>query len=89
VKAYDSSWNILSNAQLSALTPGTTINFCVSGGPSETTFDQAKFTINGTTLPVTTTLRPGSTDFCQTYTILPTDTTVNVSAQICSGSECY
>lgn len=80
----------LSSADLSALTSGTVVNFCVSGGgPSGTTFDQAKFTINGTILSPTTTHRTGSSDFCQSYTILPTDTTVNVSAQIHSGSNWY
>ena len=92
VQAYDANYDLpaLTSAQLSALTPGTVVNFCVSGGgPSGTTFDQAKFTINGTTLTPTTTHRTGSTDFCQSYIILPTDTTVNVSAQIHSGSNWY
>jgi hypothetical protein len=90
VLAYDKNFAALTNAQLSALTPGTVVNFCVrGGGPTGTTFDQAKFTINGTTLAPTTTHRTGSSDFCQSYTILPTDTTVNVSAQIHSGSKWY
>ncbi len=82
VKAYSSDWTALTSTDLSALTAGTVINFCVSGSAPSGTFDMAQFTINGTQLTTTTTHRPSSTDFCQNYTILSTDTTVNVSARI-------
>jgi hypothetical protein len=82
VKAYDVSWNALTNAQLSSLTAGTSINFCVTGTAPSGTFDMARFTIDGIERTVTTLQRPGSTDFCQSYTILSTDTTVTVSALI-------
>jgi hypothetical protein len=82
VKAYDVSWNVLTNAQLSSLTAGTSVNFCVTGTAPSGIFDSARFTIDGTQLAVTTLQRPSSTDFCQNYTILSTDTTVTVSALI-------
>jgi hypothetical protein len=81
VKAYSSTWTLLTSTQLSALTAESVVNFCVSGS-STGTFDKAKFTIKGVELAETTTHRPDSTDFCQSYTLLSTDTTVNVSAQI-------
>jgi hypothetical protein len=81
VKAYDSAWAALTNTQLSALTTGDLVNFCVSGNASGT-FDKAQFMINTTLGPETTTKRPSSKDFCQSYTILSTDTTVNVKAKI-------
>jgi hypothetical protein len=82
VNAYDPSWSSLSTAQLSALAVGAQVNFCVGGSAPSGTFDKAQFTINGVQQAETTTVRPGSTDFCQSYTILATDTTVSVTAKI-------
>jgi hypothetical protein len=80
IKAYDDAWTVLTNTQLSALVPGNIVNFCVSGATGA--FDRAQFMINTTLEPETTTPRPSSSDFCQPYTILSTDTTVNVKAKI-------
>jgi len=80
VKAYDASWAALSSTQLSALTAGDTVNFCVNG--SGGTFDKAQFEIGTTVELETSTIRPGTSDFCQSYTILSTDTTVTVLAKI-------
>jgi hypothetical protein len=82
IEAYDQSWAALSSTQLSALTAGDTVNFCVAGAAPSGTFDMAQFTINGTQLATTTTQRPTSTDYCQSYTIKATDTTVTVTARI-------
>lgn len=82
VLAYNSSYSPLTSSQLSALTAGTTINFCVGGSASSGSFDKAKFTINGTAQAETTTVRPGSTDFCQSYQIPSGVTSFSVSAQI-------
>lgn len=83
VKAYDSSWVSLSEAQLSELAPSTVVNFCVGGTASEGNFDQAEFKIGEAAKTSTTTPRPGSTnEFCQSYTIKATDTTVSVKARI-------
>ena len=80
VTAYTPTWTALTSAQLSALTTGAQINFCVSG--SNGTFDQADFKINSTVEAATTTKRPSSSDFCQLYTIQASDTTISVSAKI-------
>lgn len=82
VKAYDETWNPLNSADLSALTTGDKVNFCVAGSASSGAFDKAQFKIGTTTEPETITKRPSSTDYCQGYTILATDTTVNVLAKI-------
>jgi hypothetical protein len=81
VSAYDTSGKALTNAQLSALTPGATISFCVRGIAASGTFDKAQFTIDGKQLAETTN-RNSRGDFCQSYTILPTDSTVTVTAKI-------
>jgi hypothetical protein len=78
----------LTPAELSALSPGDVIHFCVGGNGSGLPFDRARFEINGTLLPETTTLKPngssslGMENFCQEYTIGPTVTTVSVKASI-------
>ena len=86
VKAYSDAWAVLTDAQLSALTTGTVVKFCVSGGPVFSAFDKAQFMVNNTILPETTVRRPlpeiQTFDYCQSYTILSTDTTVNVKAKI-------
>jgi hypothetical protein len=82
IKAYNSSYVALTSAQLSALTPGTSINFCVVGAASSGTFDKAKFTINGVAQTETTTHRPGAQDYCQAYEIPTGVTTFNISSQI-------
>ncbi len=82
VKAYSSTWAPLTTAQMSALTSGTSINFCVTGVATAGNFDKAKFTINGVAQAETTTKRPGSEDFCQSYTIPAGVSAFTVSAQI-------
>lgn len=85
ISAYSSTWTALSQSQLDALTPGSSINVCVNGSGTGAfgTFDMARFTVNGTALPDTTTHRPSSSDYCSSYTI-PSDgtTSFNVTAQI-------
>ncbi len=82
VKAYDDAWVLLSSDLLSALEPESIVNFCVAGSTDSGTFDKAQFKINATLKAETTTHRPGSTDFCQSYAIAPTDTTIEVKAKI-------
>jgi len=82
IKAYSPTWTLLTNNQLSALTTGSQVNFCVAGSATGGSFNKAKFTINGAVQPETTTVRPTSTDFCQLYTIPAATNTFNVTAQI-------
>jgi hypothetical protein len=82
IKAYNSSWTVLTSAQLSALAPATVVNFCVVGSATTGVFDKAQFTINSVAQAETTTQRPGSQDFCQNYTIPAATTTFAVTAQI-------
>lgn len=90
VKAYNSDnttdntgWIFIPKEQLPSLAVGATVNFCVSGNAASGTFDKAQFMIN-TILKaeVITHARPDSNDFCQAYTILSTDTTIEVKASI-------
>lgn len=82
IKAYSSTWTLLTDAQLSTLTPSTVVNFCVLGTASEGTFDRAKFTINTVAQAETTTKRPTTNDFCQSYAIPAGVTSFNLTAQI-------
>ena len=82
VKAYSPTWTLLTSTQLSSLATGSQVNFCVAGVATGGSFDKAKFTINSAVQAETTTVRPGSTDFCQLYTIPAGTTTFNVTAQI-------
>lgn len=88
IKAYSSTWTLLTNAQLSALKPKDKVNFCVTGTASVGVFDKAKFTINGVVQPETTSTMPGTTDFCQAYAIpepmggAPYVTEFTITAQI-------
>lgn len=82
VTAYNSTWVAQTSTQLSTLKSGDIINFCVNGTASAGTFDKAKFTINGVVQAETTTVRPGSSDFCQNYTIPAGISSFNVTAQI-------
>ncbi len=83
VVAYDSNWNALSSTDLSSLTAGAAINFCVTGSATSGTFDMARFIINGVQQADTTTKKPGSTTaFCQSYTIPKDTATFTISAKI-------
>lgn len=82
IKAYSSTWVELTAAQLAALKPTDTVNFCVAGTATGGSFDKAKFTINGTAQAETSTVRPSSTDFCQSYVIPTGTTTFNLTAQV-------
>lgn len=84
--AYDADWNLLDNTGLSALTVGSVVNFCVTGGPLPSAFDKAKFIINGVEQAEITDRRSNSTDFCQNYTIPEGTTTFTISAQIHSAA---
>lgn len=81
-KTYSANWTLLTDPQLASLAPNTVVNFCATGSTSTGSFDKAQFTINGIQQPETTTKRPGSNDFCQSYTIKVSDTTMNVTAKI-------
>jgi hypothetical protein len=84
----------LTNAQLSALKVGDSLDFCVlgsstvSGGGAGSafpgSFDSAQFSINGNvkTAIDLTHLTATARGICQPYTILATDTSVSVKAKI-------
>ena len=82
IKTYDSEWKILTSTELSSLTIGSIVNFCVSGVSSSGSFDKARFTINSVEQDETTVKRPNSTDFCQNYTIPSGTTTFTITGKI-------
>jgi len=82
INTYDTNWNPIDKTQLPNLIVGETVNFCVTGAAPSGTFDMAQFTINQTQFATTIIMRPGSTDFCQSYTIKATDTIMTVTAVI-------
>lgn len=82
VKAYDTSWNLLSQTQLANLNSGTIVRFTVSGSASSGTFDKARFSVNSVSLGETTLKKPSSGEFYIEYTIPEGTTSFNVDAQI-------
>lgn len=82
VTIYDTNWNLLTAAQLSALRPNDRIRLVVAGSASSGVFDRARFTVNGTLRPEVTTTMPNNGNFYDEYIIPAGTTTFNVSAQI-------
>jgi len=81
VKIYDTSWNLLTAAQLKNLKTGDIIRVAASGTPAEK-FDKARFIINGTTRAEVTQKKPNTNEYYDEYTILDGVTTFSISAQI-------
>lgn len=82
VSAFDINWQPLSSSQLSALQSGDKIRFTVSGNASNGSFDQARFTINGTQRASVIDTKPGSDEFFDEYTIPSDVTNISVEAQV-------
>lgn len=89
VKAYTgANWVLLNEEGYSHVRAGDVLHFCVSGTSSSSpdavssAFDKARFKVNGVLKAETTTKRPNSQDYCQDYTVLNTDTKIDVKASI-------
>ena len=82
VKAYNTSWELLSQDQLNQLEAGNLVRFTVSGSATEGTFDKAMFTINGTQRNSVTAKKPGSEEYFDEYEIPTGTTSFSVDAQI-------
>ncbi len=81
IKAYDANWRQLSAGELANLKVGDSVRFAVGGQTSQGTFNRARFTVNGTAQPETTTKNP-SEEFYVVYTIPAGITTFTIEAQI-------
>ena len=81
VKAYDTNWNLLTGAQLSALSAGSVIRFTISGIPADQ-IDKARFTINGVLGPETINKKPGTNEYYVEYTIPAGVYSFTITAQI-------
>ncbi|QQS39008.1 hypothetical protein IPM62_00100 [Candidatus Woesebacteria bacterium] len=73
VSVYDSSWNKLSNAELTKLKAGVKVRFAVSGSTNSGSIEKARFTVNGALKPETNVKKPGTEEFYYEYQI-PEDT---------------
>lgn len=83
IKAYSgANFVLLTPESISMIKQGDPLHFCVTGSATGGSFDKAKFTINGVVQTETTLVRPGSTDFCQSYTVPAGVNSFNVTAQI-------
>jgi hypothetical protein len=86
VKAYDTSWNLLTSTDLANLSEGEIIRLTISGGTTanQANYDKARFTINNVLKPETTNIKPSSSpkQFFIEYTIPANTTTFNVKAEI-------
>ncbi|CAN5342005.1 hypothetical protein BH10PAT1_BH10PAT1_1960 [soil metagenome] len=82
VSAYDSNWNLLSGSDLASLSSGTSVYFTVKGTTTGA-FDKAKFTVNGTVEPDSTSVKPGTTaEYYFQYTIPANVLSFTVTAQL-------
>lgn len=79
---YTPNWTPLSAAEFYNLPAGGQVYFCVNGVTNTTTFDMARFTVNGVLRPSVTLRRPGSSDFCDLYTIPANTYTFTVQGEI-------
>jgi len=82
IKAYDTSWNLLTSDQLKAPNAGDKIRFTVGGTTTGGSFDKAKFKINGVQRPEVTQKRPTTEEYFDEYTIPEAITTFTINAQI-------
>lgn len=82
IVAYNTNWEKLTSAQLTALKPGDKVRFAVEGITLSGTIDKARFNINGTQRPEVSTKKPNSNEFYDEYTIPAGVSTFNLGAQI-------
>lgn len=82
IKAYDTSWNLLTSTQLSALKAGDKVRFAVSGTASSGTIDKSRFTINGGTPRESAAKKANSQEFYYEYTIPTGVTSFSVEAEV-------
>lgn len=82
VLAYNSNWGLMTYQQLTATSVGNQLYYCASGYTNYGTFTKARFTINGTLYPDTTLVRPGSSDFCHSYTVPSGTYTFYITAEM-------
>jgi hypothetical protein len=69
VTMYTPAWSLITPAIFTNLPVGGQVYFCVNGTSTGGVFDKARFTVNGVLRPEVTLRRPGTTDFCDLYTI--------------------
>ncbi len=84
IRAYDQNFGLLSNTQLTQLVAGSKAYFCALGYSSGTTgkFVAIRLNVNGVLTPESTTVRPGSFDFCYLYTVPSATYNFNIVAQL-------
>ncbi len=92
ITAYDSSWNQLSQSQLSELNAGDVIKLSVTGHSTSGTIDKARFRINSSEWIESTELKPGEVNtYFINYTI-PEDVkdfTVNGQVHLVENDNWY
>jgi hypothetical protein len=90
IKTYDTEWNLLTPAQLSALSAGTVVRFTVSGTATSGIIDKARFGVTakigevneGTPSGEITAKKPGTEEFYYEYTIPAGATSISVKGEI-------
>lgn len=83
IKGYSgANWVLLTPETISMIRPGDNLNFCATGTASSGSFDKARFTINNVQQTETTTKRPNSNDFCQSYIVPAGTTSFKITAEL-------
>lgn len=82
VKAFDETWEPLSQVDLSALDAKDVVRFTIAGLTSKGSFDSARFTINGELMDEVSTKRPGTDEFYYEYEVPANVTDFVVTAEL-------
>lgn len=82
IKAYDTSWKLLTSANLAALKAGDKVRFTVSGTATSGTIDKSRFKINSGTYLESIIKKSATQEFYYEYTIPANTTSFSVSAEV-------
>jgi hypothetical protein len=82
IKAYDTTWKLLTSADLATLKAGDKVRFTVSGTATSGTIDKSRFKVNGGTYAETVTKKSATQEFYYEYTIPANVTSFSVEAQV-------
>lgn len=82
IKAYDTTWKLLTSADLTALKAGDKIRFAVSGTTTSGTIDKSRFKINNGTYVETVTKKAETQEYYYEYTVPANVTSFSVEAQV-------
>jgi len=82
IKAYSTTWTLLTSADLAALKPGDKVRFAAKGTTTSGTIDKIRYKINNGAFIESIIKKPGTNEFYYEYTIPANTTSFSVSAEV-------